>query len=137
MSGFTGEELAQVLSEYRIECEFTDPDFLVLMASTENGPEDFERLKQAFSSIDPRSPIPQYVPKLPQSCMIFSARKAILAPSETLSLDAAAGRVCASPTVACPPAVPIVMSGEEITEEHIRVMRYYGYKHIDVIKSEG
>jgi arginine/lysine/ornithine decarboxylase len=137
MSGFTGEELAQVLSEYRIECEFTDPDFLVLMASTENGPEDFERLKQAFSSIDPRSPVPQYVPKLPQSCMIFSPRKAILAPSETLSLDAAAGRVCASPTVACPPAVPIVMSGEEITEEHIRVMRYYGYKHIDVIKSEG
>jgi arginine/lysine/ornithine decarboxylase len=107
------------------------------MASPENSAEDFERLKQAFSSIDPRSPIPQYVPSLSQSRMIFSPRKAILAPSETLSLDAAVGRVCASPTVACPPAVPIVISGEEITEEHIRAMRYYGYTHVDVIKSQG
>jgi arginine/lysine/ornithine decarboxylase len=135
LSGFAGAELAQVLQGYRIECEFADPDFVVLMASPENSAEDFERLKQAFSSIDPRSPIPQYVPSLSQSRMIFSPRKAILAPSETISLDAAVGRVCASPTVACPPAVPIVISGEEITEEHIRVMRYYGYTHVDVIKS--
>lgn len=135
MSGFTGGELAQILRKYCIECEFADPDFVVLMASPDNSGEDFERLKQAFSSIDPRSPIPQYVPRLSQSRMIFSPRKAILAPSETLALDDAAGRICAAPTVSCPPAVPIVISGEEITEEHICVMRYYGYTHVDVIKS--
>jgi arginine/lysine/ornithine decarboxylase len=37
--------------------------------------------------------------------------------------------------VACPPAVPIVISGEMITEAHIRAMKYFGHQSIEVVKA--
>ena len=62
------------------------------------------------------------------------AREAIFSPSKTVPTVEAVGRICASPTVACPPAVPIVMSGEEITESAASLMLYYGIEEIEVVK---
>ncbi|MBR5722879.1 MAG: hypothetical protein IKX57_04555, partial [Oscillospiraceae bacterium] len=44
------------------------------------------------------------------------------------------GRICAEFAVSCPPAVPIVMCGERVTEEAIVCMQYYGIEHCTVIK---
>ena len=54
---------------------------------------------------------------------------------ETLACRDAIGRVCASPTVSCPPAVPIVVSGEVIREEHIPIFEKYGVEKIEVVKT--
>ena len=134
MSGYSGEALATCLREQGIECELADHRYLVLMASTENTSEDFERLKQAFAKIKPRSPLSESVVSLPISRTVLTPRKAILSASETVSVEDAVGRICAAPTVSCPPAVPIIMSGELITEEHVQVMMHYGHDIIDVIK---
>ena len=64
----------------------------------------------------------------------LSIRDAIFLPSEKISTKNAANRICASPTVSCPPAVSVVMSGEIITERAIELMLYYGIDKIDVIK---
>ena len=66
--------------------------------------------------------------------LVLNLRQAVLSPSEKVSLDDAIGRICAAPAVACPPAVPIVISGERITSAHLEVMRYYGYESIEVVK---
>ncbi|MBO5725631.1 MAG: hypothetical protein J6S00_01045 [Clostridia bacterium] len=42
--------------------------------------------------------------------------------------------MCGAATVACPPAVPVVISGESITENDIKIMQSYGITHIDVVK---
>jgi iron complex transport system substrate-binding protein len=47
----------------------------------------------------------------------MTLRQAVFAPSEVAPVGEAAGRVCAAPTVACPPAIPIAVSGEVITLE--------------------
>ena len=133
-SGFSGTELSQILRAQGIQCEFSDPDFLVLMATPENRAEDFDRLKLAFDAITPREPIDGGAPLVRTPQIVMSLRQAMLSPCETICVDDAIGRICASPTVACPPAVPIVISGEKITEAHVRAMKYYGHETIEIVK---
>ena len=134
-SGYTGEDLAHHLKQSGIECEFADADYIVLMATPENSESDFERLQEAFAGIPIGSLVGGEIPGIPQSPeIVLTPRQAILSPSETVALDDALGRICASPTVSCPPAVPIVISGERIAREHIAAMKYYGHSTIEVVK---
>ena len=41
--------------------------------------------------------------------------------------------ILASPTVSCPPAIPIVVCGEEVDDEAIELFKYYGIKTCNVI----
>ena len=59
---------------------------------------------------------------------------AVFAESEIVDVDNSIGRICAAPTVSCPPAVPIAVSGEEITEEVAMLFKYYGTDEILVVK---
>ena len=60
----------------------------------------------------------------------------MFAPAEQIGVEEAEGRVCAAPTVSCPPAVPIAVSGERVTRAHIRALRAYGLKEIAVVRKE-
>ena len=53
---------------------------------------------------------------------------------EFVDVSAAEGRICASPAVTCPPAVPPVISGEVITKTAIDCMLHYGIDKIEVVK---
>ena len=64
----------------------------------------------------------------------MSVREAILSPAETLPVDQCVGRVLAMATVGCPPAVPIVVSGEVIDQTAVDCMRYYGIETCSVVK---
>ena len=45
------------------------------------------------------------------------------------------GRVLASPTVGCPPAVPVLVGGEVVDEDAAAVFDYYGYPTLRVTKA--
>lgn len=64
---------------------------------------------------------------------ICTIREAIFAPSETISVKEALGRICATPTVTCPPAIPIAVAGEEITEDAIQLFLQYHIQEVDVV----
>lgn len=64
----------------------------------------------------------------------MSIRQAMFSPAETVPVENALGRVCASPTVSCPPAVPVAVSGEVIGPEAVEVFRYYGIETVSVVK---
>lgn len=134
-SGYSGCELADVLRRYNIEAEYSDGEFLVLMVTPENSQNDFERLKKAFSSLEIRASVCAEVSALSAPLISkMSIRKAVFAPHERVETRAALDRVCASPSVSCPPAVPIAVSGEVITEEAIELFLHYGIDEIDVVK---
>ena len=61
-------------------------------------------------------------------------KEAVFAPHETLPVTACIGRVCGQPTVSCPPAIPIAVSGEVITEDLIPVFLAYGVRELSVVK---
>ena len=134
-SGYTGEAFAEALRQYKIECEFADDTFLVLMLSPENREIDFERLKKAFSEIMPKPPLKQNTNNfiLENNEKVISIRQAIFAECENISVDNSVGRICGTPTVSCPPAIPIVVSGERITENAVVLFKRYGIDEISVV----
>ena len=64
----------------------------------------------------------------------MSVRDARFAPSAEVSLSDAEGRVCAMPTVSCPPAIPIAVSGEVITPAAVRLMQRYHVTEVSVLR---
>ena len=103
------------------------------MLTPENSEDDISALLSAISSFACRVENREPLSVLPHNSRV-SIREAMLSSSETVDVESAVGRVLASPTVSCPPAVPIVVSGEEITEADVRIFKYYGIDKVSVIK---
>ena len=132
-AGETGKRLAQCLREQAMECEYADEEHLVLMLTPDNTLEELTRLEQAlgFAPAPPKakSPLPQA-----RGEQAMPVRQALFAPQETVAADRALGRVCGAPTVSCPPAVPIAVSGERIGPEALTLFAHYGVEWVDVVK---
>lgn len=141
--GLSGTELAEKLRAAKIECEYADPRYLVLMITPDNPPQDFERLTAAVLRIAEELAGPVTLPEetagefaelergLHRRCTI---RQAVFAPQEQLPAEQAVGRICAMPTVSCPPAIPIVVSGEQITPAAAAWMKRYHVEEVSVIR---
>ncbi len=129
----TGIELAAMLRKNGIECEYADPDTLVLMLTPENQKDDLLRFAAVLSKntdgVRHRLPLPSA-----KAVQRVSVRNALFAPHELIEAKDALHRICAAPTVACPPAIPIAVSGEEITQEAITLFAHYGIDTVDVLK---
>ncbi len=131
-SGLTGLDLADRLRRGGAECEYADRDFLVLMTTPENTPEDLARVPAALGAN--RAPAaPAVSLPLAKGERVLSIREALFAPQESVPAEESLGRVCGAPTVSCPPAVPIAVSGERIGPEALALFRYYGVKRMDVL----
>lgn len=133
-SGCCTESLAKLMRKNRIEPEFFDDDYMVLMVTPNNTKEDFERLEKVFSSEVERikKPVEEYSIAHPQKRMTI--RQAVLSEWELVDVRMAEGRICAELTVSCPPAVPIAVSGEVITRDMICLFEKYGITEIKVVK---
>ena len=125
------------LAKCGIETEFSDGEYLVLMATPENESSDYATLLKALSALPKKEELPREKTgirlDLPKK---MSIREAVFAPHERISVRSAIGRVCASPTVSCPPAVPIAVSGEVITEEAVLLFEKYKTYEIEVVKND-
>lgn len=134
--GYTGTALAGILQKQHIYVEFADPDFTVLMLSPQNKPEDFAAIRDALTALPKLAPIRTSPPPFPMPGRVMTPRQAIFyCDTETLPVEQCIGRICAEFAVSCPPAVPIVICGERITEEAAACMKYYGIRQCTVIKS--
>ena len=129
----TGLELAQRLRQQGMECEYADPDSLVLMLTPENAPEDLHRLVAALGKTTETTPRCAGLP-LARGEQVMSIRQALFAPHAPIPACQALGRICGAPTVSCPPAIPIAVSGERITRQALELFAYYGVETVDVLK---
>ena len=133
-SGLSGRAVAERLRSAGVECEYADPDYLVLMVSPQNPPGDFARLLAALPHCPgPVGPGAQRFVLSPPA-QVLSVRRALLSPSISLPAAQAVGRICADPTVSCPPAVPVAVSGERISAGAAAVFAHYGIETVSVIK---
>ena len=136
-SGYDGCELAELLRENGVECEYADRGLAVLLMSPTDRRKDYERLEDALERSLLSAKLTGTVPesldiKLPKRAM--SIREAVFAPSEEIPIEEAEGRVCASVKVPCPPAVPIAASGEIIDRGCINIFKRYGISTVVVVK---
>ncbi len=132
--GYSGFELADILRQQNIEPEYADPDYLVLMLSAQMTTNELNRLEQALCHISPKTLIREKCPKFMVGVKKLEIREAMLSDSETLPVEQCVGRIVAVPTVGCPPAVPILVCGEQIDEHAINCFEYYGIDKCCVVK---
>ena len=131
--GYTGKELADYLQQHRMICEFADPDYLVLMVTPETGAEGLEQLKTVLLALPKKQPLPPCPLEFRPGEQVLSIRQAMLSPGVVLPVEQCEGRILASASVGCPPAVPILICGERINAHAIDCFRYYGIQSITVL----
>ena len=133
--GYTGEEIAEMLKNDHIICEMADPDFVVMMFTPEISDLDMGRVLSALSKIERRKPMSVKTPMPGRSDRAMSIREAMLSASVEVKVEEAAGKILSSASVACPPAVPILIAGERIDENAQICFRYYGIEKVRVVRS--
>lgn len=131
--GYTGEELAELLEKQNIFCEFSDPDHLVLMLPVEFVGPLPGIVEAALLAIPRRTAISSAAPVLHRAETVLSPHEALFRPSRMVSTRDALGKIMADPTVSCPPAIPVVCSGERIERWAVDAMAYYGITRVRVI----
>ena len=134
--GYRADALAAYLRNHRIEPEYADPDHVVLMPGPVTPASTLDYLEETLLALPPRPPITDLPPRLPRPRQALAMGQAILAPGTKLPLSQCLGRVLASPTVSCPPAVPVLVCGEQVDAACLEVLRYYGIQCLNVILEE-
>ena len=158
--GISGAELEERLMEKDIFAELVTGDILMCMTGIGNVREDYERLLDALSEIaeSAKSEKEEGVLSKNDDEMSIANRRCdskingvsadnkypdfgrlemCLVPKEKVHVKVrdAAGRVCAAPIIPYPPGIPLVCSGERITQEiadYVIALRMRGAKVIGI-----
>jgi len=134
--GVTGYKLAEILREDGLEVEFADADHLVMMFTPETTEADFDKIEKVLPPLIASNTEERKTALPSRGERVMSIRQAMFSKRCTVATQQALGRVCATPAVSCPPAIPIAISGERITEEMIELFMIYGIEEIDVVDEE-
>ena len=134
----SGAEVATLFRSHQMEVEFADLSAVVLMLTPENRPEDFLRIASLYreeaalwtKKETAKEPSLRLLP-LPR---ILTIREAMLSPQETVPVTEAVGRILGQPTVSCPPAVPLAVSGERLSAELLPLFLRYGVTEVAVVR---
>ena len=128
-----GPAVASALEKANIYCEFADRDYLVCMISAQTSGEELNRLAEILGE-NTRGKRAVSLPRWTRPACAMTVRQAVYAPQETIPVTKALGRICASPAVSCPPAIPIAVSGEVLDQDTLDIFRYYGVEQVTVVK---
>lgn len=125
--GYSGHKLAEYLHENRIQCEMSGSREVVLIFSPSNTHKDFEMLYNILKECKHDSLRVKYtVPikyDIPEA--VLKPWEAVEGPKEKVAYTEAVGRICGQAITPYPPGIPLIMPGEIITEDIIRIIAYY------------
>ncbi len=134
--GYSGKEIGDILRQNSIECEYADPDYVVLMFTPENDDLDLERIKKVLLSIKHRRMALPPIPKFHKPKKAISIRQAMFEIGEKMPTEIAENKILVSLCVSCPPAVTSIVAGEIIEKEDIAILKYYGINEVTVIDNK-
>ena len=131
--GYLGNDFASILRNNDIECEYSDPDYVVLMVTNLNYDEEISYLENVLINIPRKTEISKTFHKYYLPKKIMSTKEASTKDTCFVNIDDSQGRIVGYGNIICPPAISVVVPGEEIGKEHIDIMKYYGYEKICVV----
>jgi arginine/lysine/ornithine decarboxylase len=132
--GYTGNEIVEILKNNDIFVEFYDLDYVVLMFTTEILDREIEKFKAVLLSIKKRKEIEKTNFSFSKNERSLSLQETISSLTETTYIDSAVGKIYADFNLPCPPAVPIIMPGEVITNNTLEIFKYYNIDKVKIIK---
>ena len=113
--------------------EYLSDSGCVLLFSPFNREEDFKRTEALLDEVlIQKQPFTAF-PIVP-SGKVMSLREAFLSPKESVPVEKAEGRIAAQVKITCPPGIPLVMPGERLHKEIIKILKNSGIFVIDVVK---
>ncbi|MCG0238416.1 MAG: aminotransferase class I/II-fold pyridoxal phosphate-dependent enzyme [Firmicutes bacterium] len=132
--GLTGAEVEQILrEEFNIEIELSDLYNILCIVSFGDTEDEINILINALRTIAeryyrsrPANQVRVKLPEFPELAML--PRDAFYAPSESVPLLEAEGRIAAEFVIIYPPGIPVLAPGEVITAENIA----YIYEHLEL-----
>ncbi len=134
--GITGRQLEKLLIQKNIYTELNTGDILMCMTGIGNTRGDFEKLCAALGEIAAEHQTAEKSRTRNRTLLPEGGRMHPLPKyREYVSLEDAAGRVCAGSVIPYPPGIPLVCPGEEISTqvcEYIGMLRETGEKVIGV-----
>ncbi len=134
----SGKYLGQLLHQENIEAELIEQEYIIFMFTPSFTSEQFTTLKatlkEIFSKREFFFPHHHKTLPIPHGNQVMSLKEAFLSPCERLPSIDAIHRICHTPTISCPPAIPIVLSGEMISAEHIALFQFFEIDFVDVVK---
>ena len=131
--GNFGDKVAKMLKKQGVVVEFSDSRYVVMMFSADSTPSDFEKAFNALQKIKIKKPIIEEKIDL-KPIKKLSLRQALLSNTETIKVQDAGGKIVASFSLSCPPAVAIAVPGEIIDDSVIKVLKENKIDTIKVVK---
>lgn len=143
--GRSGKELYDSLRlEYRVQPEMCTEDYVLLMTSVADGPEDFHRLFEVFVDIERNWKKGCGKPEGHSGAAAFSNPQVVFSPGEALDkeqvpccLKECEGKVSGEFAYIYPPGIPLLVPGERITGEILEVLKRYEAGGLEVLGTEN
>lgn len=131
--GYTGIQIGEYLKKNGIVCEFSDPDYTVMMLTPENEDRELALLEEVLINLTKKDKLRENPPAPARPEKVLSPSQAIFSATKTVKTQDSLGCILGSVSVSCPPAVPVVISGERIGKDEIALFEYYGIEECEVI----
>lgn len=131
--GLSAAKCADILRENRIEPEFYDDNYVVLIPSPMNDDSDFDRLADVIQTLKPGEDFGRDTHKFDIPKAALTPREALFSKTKWVDIDTAKGCVCGQTVFSCPPGIPLCIPGELIDTDTVGLLNFYGIKRIKVI----
>ena len=129
-----GEKAEKILLKNKIVPEMVSDGALVCIVTACDKTKEVKRLLRLAKTLPPSNKTFILPPVLESS---VTPRKALHSDWEYVCLEDAAGRISKEAIYLYPPGVPIVASGEEITEEMVTFLKEAGTKKLNGVNEKG
>lgn len=140
-TSISGTQLAEMLrNDYKIETEMSAEDYIIAMTSVCDTDEGFERLINALKDIDERiekaENTKEYIkPLLPQKAI--EPFECTDKNEKVLDLTDCNGKISLEDVFAYPPGIPLIVSGEIVTDDIINQVKTLADNNISVQSTLG
>lgn len=132
-TGWDTQNFRRLLRKHKIMEEYLSDSGCVLLFSPFNREEDFKRTEALLDEVLIQNQSFTAFPIVPSE-KVMSLREAFLSPKESVPVEKSEGRIAAQVKITCPPGIPLVMPGERLHKEIIKILKNSGIFVIDVVK---
>ena len=132
-TGWDAQNFRKLLRKHKIMEEYLSDSGCVLLFSPFNREEDFKRTEALLDEVLIQNQLFTAFPIVPSE-KVMSLREAFLSLKESVPVEKAEGRIAAQVKITCPPGIPLVMPGERLHKEIIKILKNSGIFVIDVVK---
>ena len=132
-TGYTAESFRPLLRAHQIMEEYLSDSGCVLLFSPFSRSCDYERVEQLLRSLSPKKTAVTPFP-LVKAQRVMGLRDAMLSPRCSMDVEQAEGRISAQVRITCPPGIPLVMPGERLHKDSIKILKKSGIFVVDVVE---